>query len=56
VFQIIANEVPVVYLYFSDYLYAQSRTVQGLRIAPLTDPRERFWNVEDWYVRTQPKR
>jgi peptide/nickel transport system substrate-binding protein len=56
VFQAISNEVPVVYLYFSDYLYAQSRTVQGLRIAPLTDPRERFWNVEDWYVRTAPRR
>ena len=56
VFQAISKEVPVVFLYFSDYLYAQSRLVQGLRIAPLTDPRERFWNVEDWYVRTQPKR
>jgi peptide/nickel transport system substrate-binding protein len=56
VFQAISREVPIVFLYFSDYLYAQSRQVQGLRIAPLTDPRERFWNVEDWYVRTQPKR
>jgi peptide/nickel transport system substrate-binding protein len=56
VFQTIANEVPVVFLYFSDYLYAQSKIVQGLRIAPLTDPRERFWNVEDWYVRTTPRR
>jgi len=56
VFQAISIEVPVVYLYFSDYLYAQSRQVQGLRIAPLTDPRERFWNVEDWYVRTVPRR
>jgi peptide/nickel transport system substrate-binding protein len=56
VFQAISKEVPVVFLYFSDYLYAQSRQVQGLRIAPLTDPRERFWNVEDWYVKTQPKR
>jgi peptide/nickel transport system substrate-binding protein len=56
VFQAISKEVPVVFLYFSDYLYAQSRLVQGLRIAPLTDPRERFWNVEDWYVKTQPKR
>ena len=55
VFQAIAKEVPVVFLYFSDYLYAQSAQVQGQRIAPLTDPRERFWNVEDWYVRTQPK-
>ena len=56
VFQAISKEVPVVFLYFSDYLYAQSRVVQGQRIAPLTDPRERFWNVEDWYVRTAPKR
>ncbi|MGH2471618.1 MAG: peptide ABC transporter substrate-binding protein [Candidatus Limnocylindria bacterium] len=56
VFQAISREVPIVFLYFSDYLYAQSRQTQGLRIAPLTDPRERFWNVEDWYVRTQPKR
>ena len=56
VFQSISKEVPVVFLYFSDYLYAQSKQVQGLRIAPLTDPRERFWNIEDWYVRTQPRR
>jgi peptide/nickel transport system substrate-binding protein len=56
VFQAISKEVPVVFLYFSDYLYAQSRQLQGQRIAPLADPRERFWNVEDWYVRTQPKR
>jgi len=56
VFQAISKEVPVVFLYFSDYLYAQSRVVQGQRIAPLTDPRERFWNVEDWYVRTAPRR
>lgn len=52
IFQSIASEVPVVFLYFSDYLYAQGRQVQGLRIAPISDPRERFWNAEDWYVRT----
>jgi len=52
VFQTIATEVPVVFLYFSDYLYAQARLVQGLKIAPINDPRERFWNAEDWYVRT----
>jgi peptide/nickel transport system substrate-binding protein len=52
VFQAIATEVPVVFLYFSDYLYAQGKHVQGLRIAPISDPRERFWNAEDWYVRT----
>src|SRR6195256_1129401 len=52
VFQAIATDVPVVFLYFSDYLYAQAKPVQGLKIAPISDPRERFWNAEDWYVRT----
>jgi len=52
VFQAIATDVPVVFLYFSDYLYAQARLVQGLKIAPISDPRERLWNAEDWYVRT----
>lgn len=52
VFQTIATEVPVLFLYFSDYMYAQARLVQGLKIAPISDPRERFWNAEDWYVRT----
>lgn len=56
VFQQIAAEVPVVFLYFSDYLYAQHRTVKGLKVAPVSDPTARFWDVEDWYVRTQPRR
>ena len=42
----------MVFLYFSDYLYAQGKQVQGLKIAPINDPRERLWNAEDWYVRT----
>jgi len=52
VFQTLSTEVPVVFLYFSDYLYAQAKQVQGLKIAPINDPRERLWNAEDWYVRT----
>ncbi|HEY8132959.1 MAG TPA: hypothetical protein VII12_13845, partial [Thermoanaerobaculia bacterium] len=56
VFQNIATDVPVVFLYFSDYLYAQRKDVQGLKIAPIVEPRERFWNIEDWYSKTAPKR
>jgi peptide/nickel transport system substrate-binding protein len=48
----LATDVPVVFLYYTDYLYAQSHTVQGLRIAPVNDPPQRFWNIEDWYVKT----
>lgn len=56
VFQQIATEVPVVFLYFADYLYAQHRSVNDLKIAPVSDPTDRFWNVEDWYTKTQPRR
>ena len=51
----IATDVPVVFLYYTDYLYAQSHTVQGFKIAPVNDPPQRFWNVEDWYVKTVPR-
>lgn len=56
VFQQIATEVPVLFLYFADYLYAQQRSVNGLKIAPVSEPTDRFWDVEDWYTRTAPKR
>ena len=56
VFQAIAVEVPVVFLYNSDYLYAQGRSLNGFRVAPVTDPTQRFWNVEDWYLKTAPRR
>ncbi len=56
VFQQIAVESPVIFLYFTDYLYAQSRLVQGLRIMPITSPSDRLWNVYDWYVKTVVQR
>ena len=52
VWSAIAADVPVVFLYYTDYLYAQSRAVRGFRVAPVNDPPQRFWNVEDWYVKT----
>lgn len=55
VFETIATEVPVVFLYFADYLYAQARTVRGQKIATITDPTQRFWDVHDWYVRTESR-
>lgn len=56
VFQQIALESPVVFLYFSDYLYAQHRSVRGPKFAPISDPVQRFWDVEDWYVKTAVRR
>ncbi len=52
VFAQLADDVPAIYLYFADYVYAIDRSVRGVRIAPLADPSQRFWSIEDWYVRT----
>ncbi len=52
VFNAVSVESPVIFLYFSDYLYVQSKTVQGLRLMPITAPSDRFWNAYDWYVKT----
>ena len=52
VFKALGTDVPVVFLYTSDYLYVQSHTLKGLKIAPINDPTQRFWNVEDWYIKT----
>lgn len=56
VFQAIATDVPVVFLYFSDYLYAQDSQVHGLRIMPIVTPSDRLWNAADWYVKTEIRR
>ena len=56
VLQAVALEVPVVLLYFADYLYAQLVSVKGLKVAQITEPSQRFWDVEDWYVRSVPRR
>ncbi|MBI2773845.1 MAG: peptide ABC transporter substrate-binding protein [Chloroflexi bacterium] len=56
VFQTIATEVPVLFLYFADYLYAQLVTVRGVKISQIVEPSQRFWDVEDWYVKSAPRR
>lgn len=56
VFQTIATEVPVLFLYFQDHLYAQHTSVKGTKIAPIVEATQRFWDVEDWFVRTIPRR
>lgn len=56
VFRQIAIEVPVVFLYFSDYLYARQSAVQGFADGSISAPSQRFRDIADWYVRTAPRR
>ena len=56
VMQTISTEVPAVYIYFADHLYAQHRSVKGAKVASIVEPTGRFWDVEDWYVKSAPRR
>lgn len=56
VLKAVAREEPVIFLYFTDQLYAQHVTAQGLKVARIFEPAGRFWDVEDWFVRTEPRR
>lgn len=51
VFTQLADDAPAVYLYYADYVYVMDRSVKGVRIAPVSDPSQRFWNVEEWYLK-----
>ncbi len=51
--ELFAQEVPAIPLYESMALYVQRTTVRGVRIGMLSDPGARFWQVQDWYVKTR---
>jgi peptide/nickel transport system substrate-binding protein len=51
--EIFAQEVPSIPLYVSRALYVQDADVSGVRIAQLTDPGDRFWQVHEWFLKTR---
>jgi peptide/nickel transport system substrate-binding protein len=50
---ILAEEVPAIFLYSPTYTYAVSRRVQGVEAASVFSPADRFSNVESWYIDTK---
>lgn len=50
---ILAEEVPAIFLYSPTYTYAVSRRVQGVEAATVFSPSDRFSNVESWYIKTK---
>lgn len=51
--ELFAQEVPSIPLYVSTATYAQDVEVQGVRVAFLAQPGDRFWQVQEWYVETR---
>ncbi len=48
----IVADYPAVFLYSPDYVYVSNKIVQGISPGFLTDPSDRFREVEGWYLNT----
>jgi peptide/nickel transport system substrate-binding protein len=51
--ELFAQEVPSIPLYASYGVYVQSATVQGLRLRVVSSPGDRFWQVQEWHLKTR---
>ncbi|MDD5396857.1 MAG: ABC transporter substrate-binding protein [Candidatus Moranbacteria bacterium] len=49
---ILAKEVPAVFLYSRNYLYPANTNVQGITAQNINNPTGRFTDVNKWYVKT----
>lgn len=52
---ILAEDLPAIFLYNSTYPYLQSTKIKGFTITAITTPADRFNGVEAWYVQTERK-
>lgn len=50
---IIMNDIPAVFLYSPNYIYAVSNKVKGVDIEAINTPSQRFENINEWYIATQ---
>jgi peptide/nickel transport system substrate-binding protein len=49
--ELFAQEVPAIPLYASTAYYVQSSDLQGVRVGLLTQPGDRFWQVQEWFLK-----
>lgn len=46
----IISEVPAVYLVWPDYIFGLSKEVKGFTGGRYVEPKDHFWNIQEWYV------
>ena len=49
----IKREIPVVFLYAPDFIYAVPKKIKGLKISRVTVPADRFLRIEKWFIETE---
>lgn len=50
---ILADEVPAIFLYSPAYTYAVTRQVKGIDTPTIFTPADRFSNIANWYIKIQ---
>lgn len=50
---ILIGDAPCVFLYNPDYVYFVSKKIKGVNDGIITDPAQRFDNIENWYIKTK---
>ena len=53
--EIIAEEIPAIFMYSPLYTYVQSKDIKGFDSKNIFIPSDRFNNVTDWYIKTKKK-
>lgn len=51
--ELVQNDVPAVFLYSPEFIYAVPDTLKGVRLGSLTGPAERFLSAYTWYTDTE---
>jgi ABC-type transport system substrate-binding protein len=49
--EILSKDCPAIFLYNPNYFYFVSEKVKGVKEGFISLPSERFWNVENWYIK-----
>lgn len=50
---VLIKDVPAIFLYSPNYIYAVSKEIKGIEIKKITDPSKRFVGIENWYIKTK---
>jgi len=50
--EIISANIPAIFLYNTTYGYFVNQKIKGINISQIDHPKDRFRNIENWYIRT----
>jgi len=50
--EIIANDIPAIFMYSPFYTYIQSKKIKGFETINISSPSDRFADINEWYIKT----